>query len=84
MERTGLRRSVLSMCKIIVCYICVTGFCAAEHPNSHEEADETTLVKTELISAALGQALEQTLPQTSGERTDPAADACPHFTDYAG
>ena len=82
MERTGFRRSFLSMCEIIVCYVRVTGFCAAEYSNSHEEADETTLIKAELISAALGQALEQTLPQTSGERTDPAPDACPHFTDY--
>lgn len=62
----------------------VTGFCAAEHPNSHEEADETTLIKTELVPAALGQALEQILPQTSGERTDPAPDTRPHFTDYTG
>lgn len=84
MERTGFRRSLLSMREIIVCYICITGFCAAEHSNSHEEADETTFIKTELVSAALGQALEQTLPQTSGERADPAPDARPHFTDYTG
>ena len=84
MERIGFRRSLLSMCEIIVCYICVAGFCAAEHSNRYEEADETTLIKTQLVSAALGQALEQTLPQTSGERPDPAPDACPHFTDYTG
>lgn len=72
------------MCEITVRYVCVTGFCAAEHSNSHEEADETTLIKTKLISAALGQALEQTFPQTSGERTDSAPDTRPRFTDYTG
>lgn len=84
MKRTGFRTSLLSTCGITVCCVCVTGFCAAEHSNGHEEADEATLVETELVSAALGQALEQTLPQTSGERTDPAPDARPHVTDYAG
>lgn len=64
--------------------LCVTGLRAAEHPNSHEEADETSLVTTKLVSATPWPTLEQTLPQTSGERTDPAPDTCPHFADDVG
>lgn len=69
---------------MLVCPLCVAGFRAAEHPHSHEEADAAPLVPAQLIPAAPGQALEQTLPQTSSERTDPPADTCPHLTDYSG